>query len=773
MTKALPRPHQIAAMAGLMISGLSASAQVQAPASAASAPAPAVAPPEPNAASVTPPSDPAKLDAVTVTAERRVENIKNVPVSISVLRGEALDAINSSGETIIALASRVPSVNAETSAGRSFPRFYIRGYGNTDFQVNSSQPVSLVYDDVVQENAYLKGFPVFDLNQVEVLRGPQGTLFGRNSPAGVIKFDSAKPTRKFEGYGSLSYGSFGTSNLEGAVNTPINEDWAARVSFLNQHRDNWVHNTYAAGPTQDFEGYDDRAARAQLLYAPSKDFSALFNVHARDMKGSQRLFRANLIKPGTNDMVDGFDPSAIAIDATNQSTLQSHGGSMRLRLALGDYAVHSITGYEALKTFARGDIDGGIDRSETSNSANPSITPFASETSAEVPSHRQLSQELRIESLYNGPLNWQAGLYVFDENYTFVNNDYNSPAGGSLIDSVRYRQKTQAAAAFGSASYQVTPSFKLQAGLRYTRDKKSFDTESVEGVTLTGPLTAAPRDNKLSWDFSGTHALTPDATLYARAASAYRGTSIQPPSALAQLSVARPETNTSIEAGLKADLLDHSARVSLAFFNYEVKNQQLTVIGGNGNANTLINSRKTKGRGFELDLQAFLTEGLMVTAGASYNQTRIDDPGLLVSACGNGCTVTNPIVTPANPAVGAFAPIVSINGNPLPQAPKWAANVTAKYTIATPEGEWYVYTDWAYRSKMNLFLYEAVEFTAKSSLEGGLRVGYVWGNGKYEVAAFARNITNQTRITGAVDFNNLTGFVTDPRTFGAQARVTF
>ena len=110
----------------------------------------------------------------------------------------------------------------ESSYGRAFPRFYLRGYGNTDFRLNASQPVSLVYDDVVQENPILKGFPVFDVGRIEVLRGPQGSLFGRNTPAGVVKFDSVRPSlRRNEGYASLSAGTFQTVNAEAAMNLPI------------------------------------------------------------------------------------------------------------------------------------------------------------------------------------------------------------------------------------------------------------------------------------------------------------------------------------------------------------------------------------------------------------------------------------------------------------------------------------------------------------------------------------------------------------------------
>jgi len=115
-----------------------------------------------------------------------------------------------------------------------------------------------------------------------------------------------------------------------------------------------------------------------------------------------------------------------------------------------------------------------------------------------------------------------------------------------------------------------------------------------------------------------------------------------------------------------------------------------------------------------------------------------------------------------------------IDGNPLPNAPKWIANFNLRYGIPTASGgEYFVYTDWSYRSKVNFFLYESTEFTGKSLLTGGLRLGYNWSNAKYEAAVFARNITNQTRVTGAIDFNNLTGFINEPRMWGVQFKATF
>src|SRR5690242_21781073 len=156
----------------------------------------------------TPPADQKGVQDIIVTAQRIAQNVQNVPVSVGVIDKTELAAINSGGADIRGLSGRVPSLNIESSFGRTFPRFYIRGLGNTDFDLNASQPVSLIYDDVVLENPILKGFPAFDVDRVEVLRGPQGTLFGRNTPAGIVKFDTVKPDATSRNYARISYGTY-------------------------------------------------------------------------------------------------------------------------------------------------------------------------------------------------------------------------------------------------------------------------------------------------------------------------------------------------------------------------------------------------------------------------------------------------------------------------------------------------------------------------------------------------------------------------------------
>jgi iron complex outermembrane receptor protein len=173
----------------------------------------------------------AVLDTITVTATKREENPMEIPISLSVLNTEQMEIFTTAGVDVRMLSGRVPSLVIESSFGRAFPRFYMRGLGNPDFDLNASQPVSLVYDEVVLENPVVKGMPLWDLERTEVLRGPQGTLFGRNTPAGVVKFDSKKPSQEQDGFARLSYGTFNTIDFRGAIGGRLSDTFSARLSL--------------------------------------------------------------------------------------------------------------------------------------------------------------------------------------------------------------------------------------------------------------------------------------------------------------------------------------------------------------------------------------------------------------------------------------------------------------------------------------------------------------------------------------------------------------
>jgi iron complex outermembrane receptor protein len=723
---------------------------------------------------------------IIVTATRRFENIQKVPVSVGIVDQQQLQAVNSSGQDIRGLSGRVPSLNIESSFGRTFPRFYIRGLGNTDFDLNASQPVSLVYDDVVLENPILKGFPVFDMDRVEVLRGPQGTLFGRNTPAGIVKFDTARPGSGHS-YARASYGTYSTINAEGAADAKLGDNAAIRLSGLWQHRNDWVDNVDEPGKN-NLDGYNDFAVRAQVQLKPTDALTLRLVGQLRHLNGNARLFRANAIRQGTNDLVgiDGgdFERDEVRLDGTNFQRLRNRNVAGTIEYDFGPATLYSVSSYWHGKLESRGDIDGG-------DLTGPGFIPFFAESQDNVPSLKQFTQEVRVASNNNGVgLGYQAGVFYFNEDLTIESLDFGPPADPVLFPPptfgtptapnptaiVNQHQDAHSLGIFGSLNYKFDHGLTLQAGARWNHDKKKLVADRLFDVRPffigLGPVpqtTTRVHASKLTWDVSALQEINPDVNLYARVAKGYRAPAIQGRILFDRdVSTAKPENTMSYEAGIKTLLLDRLLRFNLGVYYFKTKDLQLSAVGGANNANLLLNADAVKGHGFEAELEARPTQGLTLTSGISLNIAKIHDPNLTVEVCAAPCTVLNPFAVPSIP----FDPgEVFINGNQLPQAPKWTVNFTAGYEHPVGPGDIYLYTDWYYRSKIQFFLYKSVEFSDDHLLEGGVRLGYKWD--RYDVAAFGRNITNDESAVSGIDFNNLTAMVNEPRIFGVELGVKF
>lgn len=705
-------------------------------------------------------------DVIIVTAQKREQAITDVPLSVDVIAGQKLEALSAAGEDILFLAARSPSVYAESSSGRTFPRFYIRGLGNTDFDLNANQPVSLVYDEIVLENSILKGFPVFDLDRIEILRGPQGTLFGRNTPAGVIKFESAKPTEEFEGYGRVSYGRFNTVDAEGAISGPIAKDTlSGRLSLLVQRRDDYVDNTFDLGGERGFEEFFEFAGRAQLLFTPNDRVTSLLNIHGRRLDGGSRLFRANVIRPGVGGLVDGFRRDQTAQDATQILEVYNIGASLKTEINLDIGKLTAVTGYEQLGVTARGDVDGGFGAAFAPPSG-PGFIPFPAESADNITGHDQVTQELRLNFEPASSVNATVGGFFFFERLELENLSFDTLANGVENGRAVQDQETTAWAIFASAEWRAVRRLTLQGGLRVSGEDKRFIAERLVGPFGSGALGPIRRDLDdvvLSGDFSITYALSDSSNLYARYARGFRAPNVQGRIVFGDaVTIADTETIDSFEAGLKSEFWNGRGRVSVSGFWFETNNQQLTAVGGAGNFNQLLNADAVRGYGFEAEATLSPADRLDLTAGVSLNNTEIRDVDLEVGICGAPCTVLDPI----NPLTGN----AQINGNSLPQAPRWIANATLRYAapVFGGRGEVFVFTDWAYRSRVNFFLYDSVEFQDRSLLEGGVRIGYADHDGGYELAAFGRNITNDVSIEGAIDFNNFSAFVNEPPVWGVE-----
>ena len=730
------------------------------------------------------------LETIAVTAQKRTQSLHEVPISIATLNGERFASLFSGGDDILALATRVPGLYAESSNGRVAPRFYMRGLGNADFDLAASQPVSIVMDNVVMENVVLKSFPLFDIDQVEVIRGPQGTLFGRNTTAGIVKFDSVKPTDSFDAYFKLGMGSFGTQNAEAAIGGGLTDNVAARLSVFSQTRDDYIDNAFS-GQNDAFGGFDEKAYRLQVLFTPSEDLSVLVNVHGRDLDGTASVFRANALTRGSNDLNANFDRESVYYDANllgngfdnNPQAYEGVGGSINVEYNMGDVSFTSITSLETAEGFSLGDVDGGVSADPaadingdgTLETSYPGFIPFSAVTQDLLNDLEQFTQEIRWASDNEGAYNWQAGAYFFDSSFSVTSID------GFFGASEVFHENTTWAV-FGQSTYELNDKLTVTGGLRYTRDEKSLvvGEQNVDGFALVidaasvqdyAPLNVD--DGKLSYEVSANYKVDNSTSVFARYANGFRAQTIQARDVAFEgsPSVADAETINSVEVGFKSDLLDDTLRLNAAAFYYVINDIQFSAIGGGANNTALVNADKGTGLGYEIDAQYLATDALTLTAGFSYNKTEIKDSTLSVFPCGanatfaGNCTV-NDALTPDNRAL--------VNGNPFPQAPETIFNFTARYTIpAGDDGEFYVFTDWAFQGKTNIFLYDSVEFATDDNFEGGLRIGYENFANDYSIALFGRNITDEENLRGGIDFNNLTAIVNEPRVIGVEFKASF
>jgi len=440
----------------------------------------------------------------------------------------------------------------------------------------------------------------------------------------------------------------------------------------------------------------------------------------------------------------------------------------------------SVTGYRTVtdsRNFA--DVDGG----SLTGPAFPGNVPFlrdvlgfgdnwALENGNVLVDHKQITQEFRLSSNGQEAYNWLIGAYYFHDDYTIdLQNGTSFSAFGAPPLMTPALQSTQSQnstgfAVFGAWGVDISDRLTLNAGLRYSDDEKDYTvtyTETAGGGVAGQTFSVSPSDEAFTGDMSLMYALNDAVNVYGRVARGYRG-----PSVLARNSVPSvgdSETILSYEVGLKSTLLDNHMHLNMAAYRFDVSDQQLSVIGGASNTISMVNADHTIGYGLEVDVEFAVSDRWLLTGGMSYNNTEIDDPELSITTCG-ACTVLDP-VDPTNPRR------VLIDGNSLPNAPEWIANFSIRYSYPLNAGELYILTDWSYRSSINTFLYESLEFEADSRVEGGLRVGFTPNEGRWGVAAFVRNILDEEALVAPVDFfdfnsTTYTSTVNEPRIWGVE-----
>jgi len=473
----------------------------------------------------------------------------------------------------------------------------------------------------------------------------------------------------------------------------------------------------------------------------------------------------------------------------------------------GSLTLTSITGYRDItNNVNQGDVDGG----SLTGPIFPGNIPFVRdvlgggqdiglETGDNVAEHSQFSQELRLASNNSSPFNWILGFYYFNEDVridSFNNGGISSTSffGSSTDPNIfggldgqfplpppalfqQQFQDTESFAFFGTAFYDLTDRLSVQGGIRYSSDDKDYTVVFTPANFLapaTGAFPAVTDDDEVTGDFSFRYAVSDNVNFFGRYARGYRASSILSRDSFP--SIGDAETINSYEAGIKSILWDNTLRFNVTGYVYDVSDLQLAVVGGATNTIGLINADNVNGHGIELDVEYAPTQNVLFTFGTSWNSTAIDDPNLGIQACGDGCTVLDP----ENPAIpGQFL----IDGNSLPNAPEWILNTTLRLSQPAFNGEVYFLTDWFYRSSVNPFLYESIEFEFDGRVEGGLRVGYITGDRRWEMGAYVRNVTNELDPIAALDFINFidpvsgdsffTGSQSEPRFWGFDVKYNF
>jgi iron complex outermembrane recepter protein len=711
---------------------------------------------------------------IVVTANRRSENLQDVAASLTVLDG---DTLNDRGIlNTLDLARSVPSLTVEPVVGIAAPRLYIRGIGTADFNANAANPVTTNVDDVYIGFINATAVQLFDVQRIEVLRGPQGTLYGRNTTGGAINYLSNGPSATLGGYVNARYGRFDARQITAAVTGPVVGDTlTARLAFNYEGRDGLGTNTVTG--LRNLGSRDNWALRGLLRFRPDDTLDILLNVHG----GSARAQQVPWTVQGIIDPVTGGPCSPAAVTALQCANalgyvrpaigrydaeydyrglrgqglgerLDTIGTSLKATYELGFAEVTSITAYEYADYQRAEDTD---------------ATPLAILHIDNDDRFSQFSQELRLASPSGRRFNWiVGGFYYHDVTRHRSQSDVLralrpvfgfSPANFVLFADQNYRQTTDAYAVFGRIDYKIVDKLSVAFGLRYTNETRQLDqTINLVEPTFTIPLVAVDRrlrNDNVSGEVKIEYTATDDLLLYAAVARGFKSGGFNGGLVFSNAAVTsyRPETLTSYEVGVKSQW-SRALRLNASGFYYDYKDLQLFTFVNQGGIPTQVldNAGSAELYGFEAELVYSPVRQLDLGANIGYVHSRLTR------------------------YITSFGP--DLSGNQLAGAPEVTLNFSADYGFDV--GDWGIslHADTAYRSR-SFFTQSNSPFLVKPSYwVTGARIAVTPPGEQFTIAAFGSNIFN-SRYNNAVQdlssFGEYFAVPADPATWGVELRVRF
>ncbi len=731
--------------------------------------------------------DTTSFDEVVVTAQRREQRLQDVGIAVTPLSAETLQDLNITAATDIVRAVPSLKMNAYSTAQVVFN---IRGVSQNDYGDQQEPPVAVYQDDSYSSSINLASFPVFDLARVETLRGPQGTLFGRNATGGAIQFISKKPTREFEGYTDLTVGRYGQFIINGAISGPLTDTLQGRFAFIRNKDDGYMQSVVPGVP--DRAGNDHYALRGALAWQPTDDSKVNFilrymradkerqaGIYSQEPACPNAQFQGEFTPPTLacpfwgspagatgsgyrNDSITpsrGGDPWATAETQNSFVDRKILGSTLRIDANLGSVSLVSISDYQHSDKFY---IEGG--------DASPDEGVFFFQGSK----LDQASQEVRLSGSF-GAHEWVGGVFgmYVDGKYT---GKFADPFYGYDPD-VAFSQRTTSYAAFLQDEWRLADAWKLIGGLRYwhdTREGAYFGSApAVPG--LTPAVTIIFNQNQIS---PGGSFITPqDAKksfddITARLELDYRpsdsmlwylsfnrgsksggftfstGTPYSPNEAAFLEGIPfKPEVLSAFEVGVKSALTS-STTLNVSAFYYDYKDYQ--AFAQVGTVQSVINL-DAKVKGLEAELNARPIDGLTLQVGASFLDTNVKD-----------------ILLPD---------LATVVDHDLPQAPSFSTNALVRYEFALGNGTASVQTDAQYSGKFCFTVLCAPVEQERAYTVANARIGYAGAGSRWEVAAYVNNLFEEKYRVYAFDSSLFAGVVAGvygkPRLWGVTGSYRF
>lgn len=686
--------------------------------------------------------DSRRLGAVTVTAQRTEESMQDVPVAVTALDANLLEDRQVRG--VLDLQYQVPNINLGTNTGTgNTARVFLRGVGEDESRGMVDPAVGIYLDGVYLGRAAGALLDVVDLSQVEVLRGPQGTLYGRNTIGGAIKLDAVRPQFENSGKVGATFGNYGRTDFRATGNFQLGDKTAFRISGLKRERDGFwdvIPNGAREGEGKEVGIADVLSVRASMLHEFDSDWS-LYVSADRTLDRSDSI--PDSLPPGFDADGDVFtiEPApGTECDLTTERTgcftaynarSQSQGISAEVKGKLGTYDFTSVTAYR-----------------ELNNLTSVLIGSFFSEENDQD----QVSQEFTFASNYEGPFNFLTGLYYYKENVQ--------------LDTIFFfpfsiTGETESYAAFAQGTYDVTDQLAVTGGLRYTQEKKTFD-----GINETFNFTRvddADYDN-LSFSVGADYRINDSVMTYAKYATGFKGGGWSP-DAFSPTAIFLPveeETLDSFEVGFKSDLFNDTVRLNAAAFMNKYEGLQISATVPNlGFTRFNVPEAEIKGLEFEATWQA--TNNLQLSANLGLLDAEYTELDLATAAA-----LTN---QGATPACGGVVSLDCAYGLDLKNAPEYKGAINALYTLPVDTGEFIFTGDVSFEDN-SWSLVANSPYTAYNTVSPivNIRAKYE-DNAGWSAAVWAKNLADQEYWRAGLGSGTV--FASQPMTFGIDLGYEF